>query len=176
MVKHYLQKFFASLRYLIKIFFLIHNIDVICNFESCHKFDLVLSPCTLQMFARTFGKDIFLKGAACHGDEILMLFKSCAIPMEGRYSRKDKKVSNYLLQFWTNFVKTGEPTEIWPNLQKKGHQRLVFESDGSLNVSTFDDSLTESWMKLYEKNPPRVKVSDERKYCTRDLSCDDLSL
>ena len=52
-----------------------------------------------------------------HADELFMLFKSHQFPVETVFTDEDKVTSQNMLQMWTDFAKTGNPT---PNPEKAG--------------------------------------------------------
>ena len=64
------------------------------------------------MFVRFFGFDAFLGNSTCHADELLLIFNSHELPIDGSYTEDDKKVTKKLLEMWTNFVKSSDPTPI----------------------------------------------------------------
>ena len=111
------------------------------------------------MSARSFGIDLFQKNAACHGDELLLLFKSCEMPMHGYYSETDREVGKTLLEYWTNFVKTGKPTtKLWTKFDSKSMQRLQIDSEGEVSLeSLYGNTMVKSWLELYNENPPKLK-------------------
>lgn len=98
----------------------------------------------------------------CHGDEIFLLFKSCEIPskMDGYYTDTDREVGETLLEYWTNFVKNGKPSNLWQNFNSKSMQRLEIDSLGEVSLELLsENSLVKSWLTIYEENPPKIKKS-----------------
>ena len=113
------------------------------------------------MSARSFGIDLFRKNAACHGDELLLLFKSCEIPMRGYYSETDREVGKTLLEYWTNFVKTGKPTtKLWTKFNSQSMLQIYSEGEVSLE-SLYGNTIVKSWLELYKENPPKLKQSQK---------------
>ena len=138
------------------------------------------------MSTRNIGLDLFRKNATCHGDELLLLFKSCEIPMHGYFSDTDKKVGKPLLEYWTNFIKNGKPTNIWHKLKTrkcrktKILRRLQINSEGEVIMENLNENpIIKSWLKIYEDYSPKIKqlpllsqngdrftISESSRYCT----------
>ncbi len=63
------------------------------------------------MIAQLVGTDLYTEGDyVCHSDELFVLFKANAIPLDATFTEDDKGVSREMVTFWTNFIKTGNPT------------------------------------------------------------------
>ena len=95
---------------------------------------------------------------ACHADEILLLFKVHKIPINGVYTEDDEKTSAKLLEMWTDFVKTSNPTpksKLWTKMSAKDPKWLWFDANHSKMVSMKTDKI-KNWMDLYAKYPPSM--------------------
>ena len=112
-----------------------------------------------KMFMRFFGSDAFLNNLSCHADEVSLLFKVHKIPIDGVYNSDDKIVSAKMLEMWTDFVKTSNPTpetNLWMpmnNADKDHPQWLYFDSKTS-EMKTIMTEMAMNWMNLYEQYPP----------------------
>ena len=81
--------------------------------------------------------------------------------LHGYYSNTDKEVGATLLEYWTNFVKTGKPSDLWQNFDSENMQRLEIDSLGQVSLKSLSQNpMVESWMKIYEEYPPRIKKSE----------------
>ena len=70
------------------------------------------------MLGRYVGLDLFKQSlGVAHGDELMVMWISKMIPLEMRYTEEDKMAGDNLLQLWTNFAKTSNPT---PNKEQFG--------------------------------------------------------
>ena len=70
----------------------------------CDLVNFSLPQFLAKMAARSFlGQDLFTPKLACHGDEILLMFKSCAIPLNSHYTAMDVKMASNLLQARARF-------------------------------------------------------------------------
>jgi para-nitrobenzyl esterase len=82
------------------------------------------------------------KIGAFHGDEVPYVFGnldrvSAALdmaPRKGRWEPCDYALSNVMLQYWANFVKTGNPDgrdlPVWPRYEsRKGNNLMYFDHD-----------------------------------------------
>ena len=81
--------------------------------------------------------------------------------MHGYYSETDREVGKTLLEYWTNFVKTGKPTtELWTKFDSQSMQRLQIDSEGEVSLeSLYGNTMVKSWLELYKENPPKLKQS-----------------
>ena len=82
--------------------------------------------------------------------------------MHGYYSSTDREVGETLLEYWTNFVKSGKPSNLWQNFNSESLQRLEIDPLGVVSLQSLSENpMVESWMKIYEDNPPNIRKSSE---------------
>ena len=80
--------------------------------------------------------------------------------LHGYYSSTDREVGETLLEYWTNFVKSGKPSDLWQNFNYESLQRLEIDPLGEFNLQSLrENPMVESWLKIYEDNPPSIRKS-----------------
>ena len=58
--------------------------------------------------------------------------------MHGYYSETDREVGKTLLEYWTNFVKTGKPTtKLWAKFDSQSMQRLQIDFEGEVSLNPY---------------------------------------
>ena len=82
------------------------------------------------------------------------------MPMHGYYSETDREVGKTLLEYWTNFVKTGKPTtKLWAKFDSESMQRLQIDSEGEVSLeSLHGNTMVKSWLKLYNDNRKQFSI------------------
>ena len=77
---------------------------------------------------------------AYHGSELQYLFKMTKLP--GPLSPAQQQLSEQMIQYWGNFVKTGNPNgqglPAWPRYDVNSNQILSLREDGSKVINNFD--------------------------------------
>ena len=109
---------------------------------------------------------------ACHADEILLLFKVNKIPIDGVYTEDDAKTSTKLLEMWTDFAKTSNPTpktNLWTKMSAKDPKWLWFDANHSQMVSMKTEKI-KNWMDLYSKYPPSMYYTLQTQCPTNDAT------
>ena len=73
------------------------------------------------------GLDVFNeKYGVCHADELFLMFKMAALPINGVHTDDDRRTSEHLIRLWTNFAKHHDPTPEGSEVKWEGYvlQRL----------------------------------------------------
>lgn len=77
---------------------------------------------------------------AYHGSELQYLFDVARLP--GPKSISQEHLAERMLQYWGNFVRTGNPNSPglveWPRYEPSGHRLLSFRPTGDLVIDNFD--------------------------------------
>jgi len=77
---------------------------------------------------------------AYHGSELQYLFGMKQLP--GPATPAQQQLSSQMIQYWTNFVKTGNPNgpglPAWPRYDASSHQILSLRPEGSTVIDNFD--------------------------------------
>jgi para-nitrobenzyl esterase len=77
---------------------------------------------------------------AFHGSEVQYLFKMTKLP--GPQTPSQRQLSEQMIQYWGNFVKTGNPNgpglTAWPHYDSYTHQVLSLRPDGNVVIDNFD--------------------------------------
>jgi len=77
---------------------------------------------------------------AYHGSELQYLFKMTSLP--GPKNPSQQKLSDQMIQYWSNFVKTGNPNgpglPEWPRYDAAAHRILSLRPDGNVVIDNFD--------------------------------------
>lgn len=124
---------------------------------------LALSPwkTIVKLTSQFFGFDLFKSSAGvCHGDELFMMFKANALPISTLRSDDDKRVSQNLINMWTDFATHHNPTpneNSWTRFDPKDPKYL--EIGSKCNTMKYPDShkkRMEEWGKIWEKIPPTM--------------------
>jgi para-nitrobenzyl esterase len=89
---------------------------------------------------KTIGIPAALSLGAYHGSEVQYLFKMTKLP--GPQTPPQQQLSEQMIQYWGNFVKTGNPngqdlTE-WPHYDAYTHQILSLRPGGNAVIDNFD--------------------------------------
>jgi para-nitrobenzyl esterase len=78
---------------------------------------------------------------AYHGSELQYLFKMIQLP--GPQTPAQRALSEQMIRYWTNFVKTGDPNGPglleWPRYDPSTHEILSFRPAGNTLISNFDE-------------------------------------
>jgi len=133
-------------------------------------FDIMtLSPWKLavKLISLALGFDFFKTCCGvCHADELFMMFKAHALPTSLLKSDDDKKVSENLINMWTNFATHHNPTpkdNIWTKFDPKDPKYLEIGSKS--NIMKYPDShkkRMEEWRKIWEKIPPTMRYKSSK--------------
>jgi para-nitrobenzyl esterase len=77
---------------------------------------------------------------AYHGSELQFLFQMTKLP--GPQTAAERRLSNQMIEYWTNFVKTGDPNGRglvdWPRYDAYTHRVLSLKPDGNGVIDNFD--------------------------------------
>jgi len=109
-----------------------------------------------------FGFDLFKSCAGvCHGDELFMMFKMNILPFSLLKSEDDKKVSENLINMWTDFATYHNPTpkdNNWNKFDPKDPKYLEIGSKS--NTMKYPESRRErmeEWREIWERIPPTMR-------------------
>lgn len=99
-----------------------------------------------------------LKLGATHGSELASVFGSSPVFMSANtmlFDAATKAVSDRMMNYWTNFAKTGDPNGgselIWPKFSAASNQRINFGLQSTI-VPDFRKAECELWFKGYDKS------------------------
>jgi len=108
------------------------------------------------------GFDIFPScDGVCHADELFMMFKPHAIPVQLVRSEDDRRVSECLLDTWTNFATHHDPTpsdRAWKRFDPLAPK--YFEIGSKSNEMGYSKEHAErmvEWEGIWEKVPPTMR-------------------
>ena len=77
---------------------------------------------------------------AYHGSELQYLFQMTKLP--GPQTPAQRQLSGQMIQYWANFVKTGNPNGPglpgWPSYNTYTHQTLSLRPEGNTVIDNFD--------------------------------------
>ena len=109
-----------------------------------------------------FGFNLFQKDqGVCHFDEIFLMFKANLIPTTLLRSVDDQRVSDNLINLWTNFATNHNPTpddNSWPRFDPKDPKYLEIGSKcNNLKYPENHRQRMEAWREVWEKIPPTMR-------------------
>lgn len=91
-----------------------------------------------------------------HGDEIEYIF---GVPLKSTmssYSSNEQWLSRYMMEYWTNFAKTGQPdVQRWKNFTASNNQYAVLAGGRELAMQTIDYTRT---CQFWSKYIPKLKA------------------
>ena len=135
---------------------------------SC--FDLISLPpwkLLVKLASIALGFTFFkTSDGVCHGDELFMMFKANIFPFSTVKSDDDKRVSDSLINMWTDFATHHNPTPInnsWTKFDPKDPKYLEIGSKS--NVMKYPEShkkRMEEWKQIWEKIPPTMRYKASR--------------
>ena len=77
---------------------------------------------------------------AYHGSEVQYLFNMTKLP--GPQTQAQQQLSGQMIQYWANFVKTGNPNGpglmAWPRYDASTHRILSLRPEGNVVIDNFD--------------------------------------
>ena len=121
-----------------------------------------------RLIGRLIGLDFFSNSEwVCHADELFVMWKAHRIPFDTVYTEEDKRVSDAMIQMWTNFARHGDPTpraEVTPGdkwIPLKGgkeSKHLDISADGPKVMSDSEQYIKRGtfWERVYEEHPPYI--------------------
>jgi para-nitrobenzyl esterase len=103
-----------------------------------YEFDDANAPTPLSSLGGFFAT---LSLGAYHGSELQFLFKMTKLP--GPQTAAQQQLSDQMIQYWTNFVKTGDPNGPglvrWPRYETHTHRVLSLKPEGNTVIDNFDN-------------------------------------
>ncbi|XP_023323461.1 uncharacterized protein LOC111697628 [Eurytemora carolleeae] len=102
------------------------------------------------------GLDLFRPSeGVCHGDELFLLFKLNAIPMDPA-NAKDKQIRDQMIALWTDFASTHNPTprtEKWIKFKSSKPQFYEISSESCMKYPGDHKARMEYWANIWENIP-----------------------
>jgi len=121
----------------------------------------------IKMTSLIFGFDLFKSSdGVCHGDELFMMFKAHALPTSFLKSDDDKRVSEDLINMWTDFATHHNPTpkdNTWTQFDPKDPKYL--EIGSKLNTMKYPEGhrkRMEELKDIWEKIPPTMRYKESK--------------
>jgi len=114
----------------------------------------------IEIFSlKLFGLSIFsTKSGVCHADELFLMFKPHAFPVNLLRDWRHRKVSQNLVQLWTDFATHHDPTPVKKHWTKFDvNSPSYMEISGTGNVMMYPkghQERVEEWADIYGKIPP----------------------
>jgi len=129
---------------------------------------------TLRIMANYVGLDIFSSSmGVAHADELFMMFKT-EIPLEQRKTDTDVEVSESLIRLWTDFVKTGTPSQEWRQHTVESMEHFEIGIVQGMMQDPGEMERLELWRKLEQLIPPSLHLKRSPSW-TNTLMYRDLS-
>ena len=94
-----------------------------------------------------------------HGDDLLMMFKATALPLQQRRTDEDLAVSEHMLTLWTNFMKRGRPSEDWRPVEADTAEHYALCADPGMASDTGEQERVSLWERLWEVVPPALHLN-----------------
>jgi len=129
-----------------------------------------------KIIGMKLGFDIFPScDGVCHADELFMMFKPHAIPVQLVRSEDDRRVSECLLDTWTNFATHHDPTPsdgAWKRFDPLAPK--YFEIGSKVNEMGYSKEHAErmvEWEGIWEKVPPTMRHMASKTWTDNANSC-----
>jgi len=120
------------------------------------------------------GVDIFSSSmGVAHADELFMMFKT-GIPLQQRKTETDVEVSERLIRLWTDFVKTGNPSQDWRQHTGETMEHFEIGREQGMMQDTGEMERLRLWRQLEELIPPSLHLKRSPSW-TNTLMYRDLS-
>ena len=133
-------------------------------------YDLISLPpwkLLVKLTSLGLGFDFFKSSdGVCHGDELFMMFKANIFPFSTVKSDEDKRVSDNLINMWTDFATHHNPTPIdnsWTKFDPKDPKYLEIGSKSNeMKYPESHKKRMEEWKQMWEKIPPTMRYKASR--------------
>ena len=115
----------------------------------------------IKLTSLTLGFDLFKSASGvCHGDELFMMFTAAALPFSCIKSADDRRVSENLVNLWTDFASYHNPTpedKNWTRFDPKDPKYLEIGSKCNTMKYPEDHKIRmDEWKEICNKVPPTM--------------------